>query len=137
MNRRSNKTKRKSNEAKFELFHIRLIARLCIGFACFVYFVSRLATIKGIIQDPSSSAVVNRISLIFAPMITLIALLEYLLYKKKGKKILKYSDVLDILTLSHSKMPLFWYFRFLKKLIFFQISENIPKKTQQWKNLPM
>jgi len=95
----SSSSKRKPNGAKFELFHIRLIARLCIGFACSVYFLSRIATIKGIIQDRSSSRVVNRLSLAFAPLITIIVAIEYILFKKKGKKILKYSQVIDFLIL--------------------------------------
>jgi len=99
MNFHSPSTKRKANEAKFELFHIRLTARLCIGFACFVYFLSRLATIKGIIRDHSSSRYINRLALVFTPIITLIVITEYLLFKKKGRKILKYSQVIDLLIL--------------------------------------
>jgi len=99
MNFQFSSSNRKAHESKFELFHIRQIARLCIGFVCLVHFFSRITEIKGICQDDGPSRYINRLSLPFGPIITLIVAFEYLLVRKKGSKILKYSHLIDLMIL--------------------------------------
>jgi len=90
---------KRTREAQLQLFRTRLIARLCIALTCVSQFIARVATLNGVIHDNSTSGKFAICALPFAPIVTLIVTIEYLLFKKKGPKILKYSHIANLILL--------------------------------------
>lgn len=89
----------RAHEAKLELYRARLLTRLCVVLVCFVQFLSRIITINKVVSDTSTKRYLVISCLFYAPAMMLIVAIEYLMYKKKGPRALRYSSVVDIVIL--------------------------------------
>jgi len=89
-----------SHKSSVELFHIRLKTRLCIAFLCMFQFIPRMALIvQSFLTHAPAPAKVLLLSIPLAPTMAVIIGIEYLLFKKRGSGVLKYSQVVDIILL--------------------------------------
>ena len=76
-------------------FKIRISAKLCVAF---VYLIQTVARVIAMPLDhtmaTNTAKILLIISLPFSLMMTLIIAFEYLLFKKKGPGIVKYSNII-------------------------------------------
>ncbi len=89
-------TKRIS-ESNLALYRVKLISRFCLFIVCAFQFIPRLLPIFiGLMSNALSTRYVLMTFFFLTAMILVVAI-EYLLYHKKGPKIVKYSTIVDFL----------------------------------------
>jgi len=89
-----------SHKSDVELFRIRLKTRLCIALLCMIQLIPRIAIVLGSAVGSSvGPTTMLLVSIPFAPTMSIIIGIEYLLFKKRGSGVLKYSQVVDIIVL--------------------------------------
>jgi len=95
MNFISTNTDRKGNDLDLKIYQIRQQAKLCVFLVTLVHFIVRLFVVLFDPLSPKSRAIVT-ICLPFLAMMMIILALEYLLYKKTGPMIVRYSKIVDL-----------------------------------------
>jgi len=86
-------------ETESELLRLRIIARFCIALACLSQFISRMATISYSLSLTGINSSLAIASFPLAPLMTITVALEYLLFKKFGPRIAKFSLLVDVILL--------------------------------------
>jgi len=91
---------KKIQESESALFRTRLTARLCVALASLVQFITRLATFPAILHVTGSYQKLLIYSIPLSPTMTIIVAIEYLLFKKIGPGIVRYSFIVDLILLT-------------------------------------
>jgi len=95
----SSSSKKRNYDLDLKQFQIRLQTKLCVGLTCIVQVFVRIILLC---LDPTmtpESRFFLIISLPFSAVMALIIVLEYLLFKKRGPGIIKYSTYVDFVML--------------------------------------
>jgi len=90
---------RRLHESNLELFRVRLTAKLCIAIVCLLQFIPRSTTLIWSPPIKTTSETWIEISLPFTGLIPIIIALEYFFYRKRGPRIIKYANIVDLILL--------------------------------------
>ena len=82
-----------------EIFHTKFIARLCVALACFIQFFARLTTLFHNSTISSKNGHLLLFSIPTTLLMTLTVVIEFLLFKKFGSRVVKYSLLFDLILL--------------------------------------
>ena len=79
-----------------ELYRARFAGKLCIAFICVVQYLPRILLIVRVASLKHKLEITNLISLFVIAMMILLILIEYIIFKRIGPRIVKYTNMIDI-----------------------------------------